>query len=171
MTGKGSEQDDPTLMPRPGTVALIHDEVVKAIDLQFDRYDVLTQRAQQVLTFGGVILGLFVGLRPPGFARGKAATLLGIGVAAFVVLVLIGGAAWTMKGMRRDPAPTPLWQNYRLEEEHWLRQQLVLNLIASYEDNERVLERRVRYLRWSLWLLGTLVPYLGTISVIYTYSG
>ena len=76
-----------------------------------------------------------------------------------------------MKGMRRDPAPTPLWQKYRLEDEHWLRQQIVLNLIASYEDNEQVLQRRVRYLRWSLWILGGLVPYLGTVSVIYTYVG
>ena len=37
--------------PTPETLALIHDEVVKAIDLQFDRYDVITLRAQQVLTF------------------------------------------------------------------------------------------------------------------------
>ena len=157
--------------PTPETLALIHEEVVKAIDLQFDRYDVITLRAQQVLTFGGVILGLFLGLRPAGFARGGAAILLGVALAAFAALVLIGGAAWTMKGMRRDPAPTPLWQKYRFEDEHWLRQQIVLNLIASYEDNEQVLQRRVRYLRWSLWVLGGLVPYLGTVSVIYTYVG
>jgi hypothetical protein len=155
--------------PTPETLALIHDEVSTALKLQFERHDLLTSRAQQVVTFGGVILGIFLGLRPPGFQRSDAVIPLAIAVAAFIVLVLIGGAAWTMKGLRRDPAPAPLWNKYRFDDDHWLRQQLVLNLIASYEDNEVVLNDRARYLRWSLWVLGALVPYLGTVSVVYTY--
>ena len=74
-------------------------------------------RAQFLKDFTN-ILGLFLGLRPSGSARGGAAILLGIGLLFFVALVLIGGAAWTMKGMRRDPAPAPLWRHYRLEDDH-----------------------------------------------------
>jgi hypothetical protein len=69
----------------------------------------------------------------------------------------------------RPRSSATLWNKYRFDDDHWLRQQLVLNLIASYEDNEVVLNDRARYLRWSLWVLGALVPYLGTVSVVYTY--
>jgi hypothetical protein len=44
--------------PTPETLALIHVEVSTALKLQFKRHDLLTSRAQQVVTFGGVIVGI-----------------------------------------------------------------------------------------------------------------
>ena len=54
----------------------------RAVDRQVDQIDSLNNRAQQLLGFSGVILGMVVGLRAE---KGPApAILFGLGVAIFL---------------------------------------------------------------------------------------
>lgn len=154
------------VVPEPGTVALIHAEAAGAIDRQFEQNAALTARAQQVLGYAGLILGVFVALRPPDVSQTDVAILLAIGVALFALIAITGGLAWSLRGLRRDPAPGPLWERYRLAPQDWLRQLLVLNLIESHAANRRVLETKVRYLRASQVLLAVEVLYLAMVLII-----
>ena len=87
----------------PDSLELILDQVSRAVDRQFDQIDSLNNRAQQLLGFSGVILGLVVGLRAE---KGAApAVLFGLGVAIFLVVVGFGLRAWAIHGWRRDPSP------------------------------------------------------------------
>src|SRR5947207_892632 len=116
--------------PRLATTLLIYDEVQRALDRQFEQIQLLNGRAQQLLGFSAIVVGVMIGLRPP--THGWVSTLLFAIAFLFLMLVVFCGyQAWSIRGWRHDPQPRKLWERYRLWPDAWLRQQLILNWIAS----------------------------------------
>jgi hypothetical protein len=155
--------------PDPATLKLIHEEARRILDRQADEIDALNARAQQVVAFGSIFVGLIVALRP--MRGGAVLTILFAG--GLCVFGLAAGAAvaasWIV-GWRRASRPRRLWVRYRLWPDDWLREQLIVNLIDSHEANERSILAKLRYMRSAqiflaleiLYLVGVLIarPYL-----------
>lgn len=135
---------------------------------QFEQNVQLNQRAQQLLGFGGLILGVVLGLtRPAG--ETDVVVLVAVAIFLFVLLATTAGLGWSLRGLRRDPLPAPLWEHYRLAPAPWLRQLLVLNLIASYDDNVRVLAGKIRYIKVAQGCLAVEVLCLSVLVILLPY--
>jgi hypothetical protein len=93
-----------------------------------------------------------------------------IALAIFVAVMVAGYLAWSLYGWRRDPDPGQLWNLYRLWPEPWLRQQVILNWIASREDNQRAVDAKLFYLRAAQVLLGVEVSYLVVLLIVRPYT-
>src|SRR5947207_10835283 len=97
--------------PRLATTLLIYDEVQRALDRQFEQIQLLNGRAQQLLGFSAIVVGVMIGLRPP--THGWVSTLLFAIALLFLILVAIallflilvvfcGYQAWSIRGWRHD---------------------------------------------------------------------
>jgi hypothetical protein len=162
----GAREEPP--QPEPDTVALIFAEIAGALERQASQLAALNTRAQQLLTFAGLILGAVITLRPPS-SRWPVSLLFAASLVLFVAIAYVGYRAWSLVGLRRDPAPGPLWHRYRLWPEDWLRQQLILNWIEAEAQNERSIDAKLWYLRLTQVLLGLEVVYLAIIVIIRPY--
>ena len=87
----------------------------------------------------------------------------------FVLLAVTAGLGWSLRGLRRDPLPGPLWTRYRLAPPGWLPQQLILNLIASHDGDQRVLAGKVRYIKIAQVLLAVEVRNLSVLVIVLPY--
>lgn len=58
---------EPTGLPRPhlDTLALIYNEIAEELVKQFEQISALNARAQQLLGFAAITVGVVVTLRPP----------------------------------------------------------------------------------------------------------
>jgi hypothetical protein len=155
--------------PEPETLELIFQETRGALAKQFEQIQILNSRAQQLLGFGGLVLGLLIGFRPPTLAS-KYVTLSSLGgLALFLAVLLSGGLAWSIVGWRGDPRPRQLWTRYRLWPEGWLRQQLILNWLDALDANQAAIDAKLRYVRLTQGLLGFEVVYLVAIVILRPY--
>jgi hypothetical protein len=154
--------------PADETVRLIFDQLSEQLASQFEQMAALNTRAQQLLTFSGTLLGAFVVLRPPGNDM-CAASLYAGGLVLFLLVAWSVSRAWSIQAWRRDPNPKELWQRYQLWPDNWLRQQLVLNWVDSFEHNRVRIEAKARYLQFSALLVGTEVVYLVGFMIARPY--
>lgn len=148
--------------PNP-TVALILDQVSAAVDGQFAQIESLNTRAQQLLGFAAIVVSVVVGLGAQN--ETLPAVLLGVGVGIFSLVAGLGLRAWAIYGYRRDPSPRPLWERYRNWPAEWLREQLIFNLVESFEHNARAIDAKLIYLKRTQYLLAIEVAYLAAVLV------
>ena len=132
----------------PETLELIYNEVKDALNMQFQSLDGLNTKASIIIGFVGVIIGISLNLysdeNPHLFIESM---LLFLG-AAFLSFF-----AYKVEGYRRDPEPRKLTEKYLREDDKKVKKQLIDNFIQSYEDNEIKIEKKVKYINYSLILL------------------
>jgi hypothetical protein len=165
MTTSGSAA---TTEPTPETLSLIYNEVEVQLDKQFEQIDSLNARAQQLMGFAAGVLAIFVGLRPPTDNGAVSAMYVGA-IVIFAILVYKGYEAWRIVGWRRDPQPEALWRKYRLWPDGWLRQQIIWNWIASGDENQAAIDKKVSALRTTQLLLAIEVGYLVLTLILRPY--
>ena len=83
----------------------------------------------------------------------------------FLGAAFLSFSAYKVEGYRRDPEPRALTVNYLREDDKKVKKQLIDNFIQSYEDNRNRIEKKSKYINYSLILLfiGLIVL---TLSVI-----
>jgi hypothetical protein len=159
----GSEMPTSPDDPDPETTLLVYEQVNAAVDAQFQQIASLNERALQLLGFAGVVISIVVGL---GAEKDTLrAALLGVGVVIFAVTAAYGLEAWRIYGWRRDPRPRALWGRYRLWGADWLRQQMILNLIQSFEHNERAIDQKVKLIKRTQKWLAVEIAYLTSLMI------
>ena len=132
----------------PETLELIYNEVKDALNTQFQSVEGLNTKASIIIGFVGVIIGISLNLysdeNPPLFIESM---LLFLG-AAFLSFF-----AYKVEGYRRDPEPRALTVNYLRKDDKKVKKQLIDNFIRSYEDNKKRIEKKVKYINYSIILL------------------
>jgi len=142
------------------TLELIYNEVKDALNTQFQSVEGLNTKASIIIGFVGVIIGISLKLysdeKPHLFIESM---LLFLGAA------FLSFSAYKVEGYRRDPEPRALTVNYLREDDKKVKKQLIDNFIQSYEDNRNRIEKKSKYINYSLILLfiGLIVL---TLSVI-----
>jgi len=142
------------------TLELIYNEVKDALNTQFQSVEGLNTKASMIIGFVGVIIGISLKLysdeKPHLFIESM---LLFLGAA------FLSFSAYKVEGYRRDPEPRALTVNYLREDDKKVKKQLIDNFIQSYEDNRNRIEKKSKYINYSLILLfiGLIVL---TLSVI-----
>jgi hypothetical protein len=67
-------------------------------------------------------------------------------------------SAYRVESYRRDPEPRKLTENYLKEDGEKVKKKLIDNFIQSVEDNKIKINKKVKYINYSLILL-----YIGLI--------
>jgi hypothetical protein len=155
-------------MPDDGSLKIAYEEVRAQLDRQFEQIDSLNVRAHQVLGFAAGALALVTGLQPPD-GNWRASVLFGIGIVGFALTGRAAMYAWSVVGWRRDPKPSQLWPAYERWPEGWLREQILLNWIASHVANQLAIDKKVHHLRLSQFFLALEVAYLGAMLMVLPY--
>ena len=129
----------------PETLELIYNEVKDGLNTQFQSLDRLNTKASVIIGSVGVIIGLSLQSYPQSnsYLFGSSMTLLMIGIALSL-------SACKVKSYRRDPEPRALTIIYLREDGKKVKKQLIDNFIASYEDNKTKIEKKVKYINYSL---------------------
>lgn len=159
-----------TGLPRPplDTLELIYAEIAGDLDKQFEQIDSLNKRAQQLLGFAGVTVGLVVSLDPP--ARDAFQSFLfGIALVLFASIAGCGLRAWGLQGWRHDPKPRPLWEKHRLRTLEWVQHQVILNRLDAVDANQASIDEKLYWVRWTQRLLAVEVIYLVGLIIARPY--
>ena len=61
--------------------------------------------------------------------------------------------AYKGKSYRRDPEPGPLSDKYLTTDDKTVKKQLIANFIDSFEENKTEIEKKVKYINYSLIFL------------------
>ena len=144
----------------PETLELIYNEVKDALNMQFQSMEGLNTKASIIIGFVGVIIGISLNLysdENPHLFIGSMFLFLGAAFLSF--------SAYKVKSYRRDPKPRKITEKYLKENGKKVKKQLIDNFIQSYEDNKNRIEKKVKYINYSLIFLfiGLIVL---TLSVI-----
>ena len=144
----------------PETLELLYNEVKDALNTQFQSVEGLNTKASIIIGFVGVIIGISLNLYPDENSHlffGSMFLFLGAAFLSF--------SAYKVEGYRKDPEPRKLTEKYLREDDKKVRKQIIDNFIQSCEDNKNRIEKKVKYINYSLVLLfiGLIVL---TLSVI-----
>ena len=135
------------------TLELVYTEVDSALNRQFQSLDGLNTKASVIVGFIGVILGISLNLYPHSnpYLFGSCMTL-------FLISIFFALSAYKVESYRRDPEPRKLTENYLKEDSEKVKKKLIDNFIQSVEDNKIKINKKVKYINYSLVLL-----YIGLI--------
>jgi hypothetical protein len=135
------------------TLELVYKEVDSALNRQFQSLDGLNTKASVIVGFIGVILGISLNLYPHSnpYLFGSCMTL-------FLISIFFALSAYKVESYRRDPEPRKLTENYLKEDSEKVKKKLIDNFIQSVEDNKIKINKKVKYINYSLVLL-----YIGLI--------
>jgi len=132
----------------PETLELIYNEVKDALNTQFQSVEGLNTKASIIIGFVGVIIGISLNLYSDENSHLFIESML-----LFLGAAFLSFFAYKVEGYRRDPEPRALTVNYLREDDKKLKKQLIDNFILSYEDNKKRIEKKVKYINYSIMLL------------------
>ena len=159
----------PPERPTPETLNLLYDEAAEELRRQEEQITILDGRAQQLLGFAGVILGLVITLHTP---PNRVSTILfGVGVAIFFAVGWHGLKAWKTTPWRSDPAIGGLWEKHRLESAEFVRHQVILNRLEAIKTNQNGIDVKLDHLAVTQALLAIEVLYLSVVVLLGPYAG
>ena len=132
----------------PETLELIYNEVKDALNAQFQSIDSLDTKAGIIIGSVGVIIGISLNLYSHGnpYLFSSCMTL-------FLTSIFFSFSAYKIKSYRRDPEPRKIAEKYLREDGKKVKKQLLDNFIVSFEDNKIKIEKKVKYINYSLVLL------------------
>ena len=132
----------------PEMLELVYNAVKDALNMQFQSLEGLNTKASVIIGFVGVIIGISLNLysdENPHLFIGSVLLFLGAAFLSFF--------AYKAKSYRRDPKPRKFTEKYLREDDKKVKKQLIDNFIQSYEDNKNRIEKKVKYINYSLILL------------------
>jgi len=132
----------------PETLELIYNEVKDRLNTQFQSLDGLKTKASVIIGFVGVIIGISLQL----YSQSNT-YLFGSCMILFMISIFFSFSAYIVKSYRRDPKPRALTEKYLSEDSKNVKRQLIDNFIESFEDNKTKIEKKGKYINYSLILL------------------
>ncbi|MCD4842928.1 MAG: hypothetical protein K8R25_00375 [Methanosarcinales archaeon] len=130
------------------TLELVYNEVKDALNTQFQSLDGLNTKASVIVGFVGVIIGISLNLysHSNSYLFGSCMTL-------FLTSIFFTLSSYKVESYWRDPDPRKLTENYLMENDKKVKKQLIDNFIQSFEDNKTKIDKKVKYINYSLILL------------------
>ena len=131
----------------PKTLELVYNEVKDALNTQLQSVDGLNTKTSVIIGFIGVIVGISLNLYPHSNPY-----LFGLCMTLFLISAFFALSACGVKSYRKDPEPRKLTENYLRDDDGKVKKQLIDNFIQSFENNKIKIEKKVRYINYSLIL-------------------
>ena len=132
----------------PETLELVYNEVKGALNTQFQSLDGLNTKASVIIGFVGMIIGISLNL----YSHSNS-YLFGSCITLFLISIFFTLSAYTVKSYRSDPEPRKLTENYLRKDDVYVKKKLIDNFIQSFEYNKIKIEKKVKYINYSLILL------------------
>jgi hypothetical protein len=129
----------------PETLELIYNEVKNRLNTQFQSLDGLNTKASVIIGFVGVITGISLQL----YSQSNS-YLFGLCMTLFMISFFFSFSAYKGRSYRRDPEPGPLRDKYLTTDDKTVKKQLIANFIESFEENKTKIEKKVKYINYSL---------------------
>lgn len=144
---------------------IIFQEVKERLKDQFDSVDSMDTKAGIALGFDGAILAALLNsdwfrTLPTYFS---IVILLSICSVTAVAL-----KAFIVKAYKKDPDPSKLIEGYQGKTEKETRGQLIKNFEKCFNDNQKIIEDKKKYLNWSFKLLALTVGIIAFVAFIST---
>lgn len=140
---------------------LIFSEVKERLQDQLDSVDGMDTKAGIALGFNGAILAAL--LNSDWFK-----TLPGVLLIAILLLICAVTAlslkAFLIKGYRKDPEPSKLIEKYQEKTEQETLGRLIKNFEECFNENEKSIEEKKKYLNWSFKLLALTVGVIALVA-------
>ncbi|MCK4732357.1 MAG: hypothetical protein KAT65_07860 [Methanophagales archaeon] len=130
------------------TLELIYNEVKDTLNAQLQSLERLNSKASVIIGLVGVITGLSLNLHPL-----SSPYLFGACMTLFLASIFLSFSAYKVKSYRRDPEPRKITEKYLREDSKKVKKQLIDNFIESYENNGPIIDKKARYINYSLILL------------------
>jgi len=130
------------------TLELVYSNVKEQLNIQFQSIDSLNTKASTVIGFVGVIIGISLNL----YSHGNS-YLFGSCMTLFLLSIFFSFSAYKTENYRRDPEPRKLTEKYLTGDSKEVKKQLIDNFIQSYKTNKNKIEKKGRYINYSLILL------------------
>lgn len=145
---------------------LIFEEVKERLKDQFDSVDSMDTKAGIALGFNGAILAAL--LNSDWFR------MLPIYFSAFILLVIcvatgVALKAFLVRAYKKDPDPSKLIEGYQAKTEKETRGQLIRNFEKCFNENQKMIEDKKKYLNWSFKLLASIVGIIAFIAFVSTF--
>jgi len=142
---------------------LIYREIKERLRDQFESIDNMNTKAGIILGFDGAIL---TALLNSDWFRELPSFYL------FIVLILICSVtglalkAFLTEAYKKDPEPSKLIEKYQEETESRTLGQLTRNFEGCFNENKEKIEKKKKYLNWSLGLLALVVFSIAFITFV-----
>jgi hypothetical protein len=132
----------------PETLELVYNEVKDALNTQIQSLDGLDTKASVIVGFVGLIIGISLNLYSYSNSY-----LFGLCITLFLTSIFSTLCAYKVESYRRDPEPRTLTEKYLRKDDKKVKKQLIDNFIQSFEDNKTKIEKKVKYINYSILLL------------------
>lgn len=103
--------------------------------------DSLDAKGTTILGFGGIIVSIAFSAYP---IMKPIRVLFIIGIIFLLCGILLSSISIKSYKYRHDPKPRGLYEGYADKKDNEVLNQLVQNLIDSYENNEKIIEKKAR---------------------------
>lgn len=158
---------------KPRSLDVVFTEVRSRLDKQFEQIESLNQRAGLLIGFVTLIMSLLA-----GFTTAVKAKDLPVNMALPVILILISTIlyihiiifaylAHRIQTYRRDPEPRPLRDNYLSKDLEATKRTVMSNFIESYEENKKVINKKVQALNKAFILFIVEAIYIVVLALAF----
>jgi len=138
-------------MTAKNSISIIYSTTKESLSAQQTQKSVLETKSNTLIGFAGGMIALLIGAKDNIQSMQSIARLLVlISVSLFSVSILLATFVGWVRKYRSDPNPSTLANHYIDKSEQEVQLQLISNLIGTWKDNSKQLERNARVLRVAL---------------------
>jgi len=138
-------------MPRKNSAELIYSVTKESLSAQQAQKATLESKASTLTGFAGGMIALLIGFKDNIVSLPTIAKLIVItSIILFSLSIVLATIVGWVRKYRSDPNPQALAENYLGKAESMVRLQLIANLLATWRNNSRQLERNAVLLRLAL---------------------
>jgi Na+/melibiose symporter-like transporter len=142
-------------MPRKNSAELIYNVTKESLSAQQAQKATLESKASTLTGFAAGMIALLLGFKDNIVSLPSIAKLMVItSIVLFLLSILLATIVGWVRKYRSDPNPQSLAENYLDEDESKVKLQLIANLLGTWRNNSRQLEKNAVLLRFVLvWFL------------------
>ncbi len=141
------------------TIDLIYNEAKDSLNILIQSIDGLNTKTSILIGFIGVILSTILGFSYSNYC------LFVDGLVLLFVALFLCVYSFRVENYRKDPNLKALWDNYSEKDSKTIKKQLIANFIESYDETEAKINKKVKYINWSIifLFLGLILLTLSTL--------
>lgn len=127
-------------------IEFIYHLVKDRLESEFNAIDIKNQKTGTIIGFNSVVLSITLSY----YSNVNLSYLYYVGIILLFLSIIKSFLAYRVTGYRRDPEPKPLWEGYHGKDYKETLEQIITNLVESFNETREKSKRKDMLINLSL---------------------